>query len=469
MSRTLNIMVVDNEKLVARSIVDLLQMHSYRVKAYYSAESALDALDARKETFDVIVTDINMPRMDGYSFIERLKKDKLTKGQILVLTGYGSIDGAVKALKLGASGYFEKDRDPELLLFQIKKIAETIFLQEKMNSLERKLSSMSDTFYLFGSKNVDVGRVFELAKKVAPKDVNILITGESGTGKEILARYIHQNSMRSEKSFLPVNCSAIPDSLFESEMFGYVEGAFTGALGNKKGFFEQVHGGTLMLDEVGEMPTLNQAKLLTVLEEKTYCPVGSPEYKTTDCRVISATNQDLQERIRSGGFRSDFYFRINTVELYLPPLRERREDILDLAEIFRNFFNRKYQANITKMTKDTRTFLLSYDWPGNIRELKQVIERCVLFAKDNTIDMDVLLSRGMSRKEAGQGLQYKTLTKLYKEAKRDFDRQYFRNALQTVNYNITELSKRSGMNRSYIYQKIKDLGITVRQSGADGI
>ncbi|MBN2323655.1 MAG: sigma-54-dependent Fis family transcriptional regulator [Spirochaetes bacterium] len=462
MSRTLNVMVVDNEKLVACSIVDLLEMHGYRVKSYYSAESALDALQTRKETFDVIVTDINMPKMDGYSFIERLKKDELSTGKILVLTGYGSIDGAVKGLKLGASGYFEKDRDPELLLFQIKKIAETIFLQEKMTSLEQRLSSLSDTFYLFGSKNSDVCRVFELAKKVAPKDVNILITGESGTGKEILARYIHQNSMRSEKSFLAVNCSAIPDSLFESEMFGYVEGAFTGAVGNKKGFFEQAHGGTLMLDEIGEMPTLNQAKLLKVLEEKTYCPVGSPEYKTTDCRIISATNQNLQERIGSGGFRSDFYFRINTVELYLPPLRARREDILDLAEIFRNFFNRKYQANITGMTKDTEYFLLSYDWPGNIRELKQVIERCVLFARNNTIDMDVLRSRGMNRKDAGRDFRNRAFTKRYKEAKRDFDKMYFSSALRTVNYNITELAKRSGLNRSYIYQKIKDLGLTVR-------
>jgi two-component system response regulator HydG len=459
MKRTLNIMVVDNEELVTQSIVDMLEMHGYKACAYYSAESALEALHAKREVFDVIVTDINMPRMDGYSFIEQVKSDGFVDIRILVLTGYGSIDSAVKAIKLGASGYFEKDRDPELLLFELEKIAENIYLHEKMISLEQRLSSRVDDFYLFSSKNQYVKKVFELAKQVAPKDVNILITGESGTGKEILARFIHQNSSRTHKSFLSVNCSAIPDTLFESEMFGHVRGSFTGAVADKKGFFDQVQGGTLLLDEIGEMRPLNQAKLLKVLEEKTYRPVGSTKYKIAGCRVISATNQNLQNRIDSGDFRSDFYFRINTVELNLPPLRERKEDILDLVEIYRRFFNKKYQANITEVTKDTKSFLLDYDWPGNIRELRQVIERCVLFSQDSKIDKEVLLAQGMAKKEYTELPQFPELSKQYREAKKDFDMLYFTNALRVVDYNITELAKMSGMNRAYIYQKIKELGL----------
>lgn len=452
-------MVVDNEELVTQSIVDMLEMHGYKACAYYSAESALEALHAKREGFDVIVTDINMPRMDGYSFIEQVKSDGFVDIRILVLTGYGSIDSAVKAIKLGASGYFEKDRDPELLLFELEKIAENIYLHEKMTSLEQRLSSRVDDFYLFSSKNQYVKKIFELAKQVAPKDVNILITGESGTGKEILARFIHQNSSRTHKSFLSVNCSAIPDTLFESEMFGHVRGSFTGAVADKKGFFDQVQGGTLLLDEIGEMRPLNQAKLLKVLEEKTYRPVGSTKYKTAGCRVISATNQNLQNRIDSGDFRSDFYFRINTVELNLPPLRERKEDILDLVEIYRRFFNKKYQANITEVTKDTKSFLLDYDWPGNIRELRQVIERCVLFSQDSKIDKEVLLAQGMTKKEYTELPQFPELSKQYREAKKDFDMLYFTNALRVVDYNITELAKMSGMNRAYIYQKIKELGL----------
>ena len=462
MNRKMNIMVVDNEELVVQSIVDMLEMHGYKARAYYSAETALEALHAKREAFDVIVTDINMPRMDGYSFIEKVKSDGYNDIRMLVLTGYGSIDSAVKAIKLGAVGYFEKDRDPELLLFELEKIAENIYLHEKMKSLEQRLSSSGDDFYLFSSKNKYVRKVFEIAKKVAPKDVNILITGESGTGKEILARFIHQNSARKHKSFLSVNCSAIPDTLFESEMFGHVRGSFTGAVADKKGFFEQAQGGTLLLDEIGEMRPLNQAKLLKVLEEKTYCPVGSTVYKTADCRVISATNQNLQSKIDSGDFRSDFYFRINTVELSLPALRDRREDVLNLVEIYRRFFNKKYQANITEVTKDTKSFLIEYDWPGNIRELRQVIERCVLFSQDGKIDKEVLLEQGMTKKEYTEVPEFPELTKQYKEAKRDFDRLYFTNALQTVDYNITELAKISGMNRAYIYQKIKELGVKLQ-------
>jgi DNA-binding NtrC family response regulator len=460
MHRTMHIMVVDNEELVARSVVGMLQTHGYKAEAYYSGGSALKALQSGGDDFDLIIADINMPGMDGYTFIEKLRGAGFSDKKVLVLTGYGSIDGAVKAIKMGASGYFEKDRDPELLLFEIQKISESICLKEKMAELERRVSLSDGGWYLFSSKNDKVHKVFDLALQIAPRDVSVFISGESGTGKDILARYIHQKSNRSRKRFLSVNCSAIPDSLFESEMFGHVKGAFTGAVADRKGFFEQVHGGTLMLDEIGEMPVSNQAKLLKVLEEKTYAAVGGSASKTADCRIIAATNRNLQDMIKSGSLRSDLYFRINTVELHLPPLRERREDILDLVEMYLEFFNKKYQTSTTRIDKEARAFLLSYEWPGNIRQLGQVVERCVLFSKDGGIDKEVLLYQGITMNDDSKALTGDNLEKQYKHAKRDFDRVYFSNALQLTNYSISEVARMSGMNRAYIYQKIKDLGLS---------
>lgn len=461
MPRAIRIMVVDNEELVARSVVGMLQTHGYSAKAYLSGESALEALQLGERGFDLIIADINMPRMDGYTFIEKLKGAGFGETKVLVLTGYGSIESAVKAIKLGASGYFEKDRDPELLLFEIRKIAENISLQKKMAELERRVSSSTGDWYLFSSKNEKVRKVFDLALQIAPRDVSIFISGESGTGKEILARYIHQKSMRNKKGFLSVNCSAIPDSLFESEMFGHVKGAFTGAVADRKGFFEQVQGGTLMLDEIGEMPIANQAKLLKVLEEKTYSPVGGSESRSTDCRIIAATNRNLQDMIKSGSLRSDLYFRINTVELHLPPLRERREDILDLVEMYLEFFNKKYQTSAEEISREAKTFLLSYEWPGNIRQLKQVVERCVLFSKDGKIDKEIVHYQGITMNDESSGVARVNLEKQYKMAKRDFDKVYFSNVLQLTNYSISEVAKISGMNRAYVYQKIKELGLSV--------
>ena len=460
MPRTIGIMVVDNEELVARSVVGMLQIHGYAATAYYSGESALEALQLGEEKFDLIIVDINMPRMDGYTFIEKLRGAGFGDKKILVLTGYGSIESAVKAIKLGASSYFEKDKDPELLLFEIQKIAENISLHERMAELQRRVSTTAGDWYLFTSKNEKVRKVFDRALQIAPRDVNVFILGESGTGKEILARYIHQKSTRNKKGFLSVNCTAIPDSLFESEMFGHLKGAFTGAMADRKGFFEQVQGGTLMLDEIGEMPIANQAKLLKVIEEKIYSPIGGSAARSADCRIIAATNRNLQDMIKSGLLRSDLYFRINTVELHLPPLRERRADILDLVEMYLGFFNKKYQTSIREISKEAKTFFLSYEWPGNIRQLRQVVERCVLFSKDGKIDKDMEIYQDITMSDESPDLARVSLEKQYKIAKRDFDKVYFSNMLQLTNYSISEVARISGMNRAYIYQKIKELGLS---------
>jgi two-component system nitrogen regulation response regulator NtrX len=452
----LHVMVVDDDELLVQSLVDMLEMQGYKASPFYSAQSAYAALEKNSKSYDIILTDINMPTMDGYSFIEKIKNKILENVKILVLTGYGSIDSAVKAIKLGADAYYEKDKDPELLLFEIKKIADQIRLQREVANLQQ--GGTDHSLYLFSSENPDTRTTFEMAKQIAGKDVNVLITGESGTGKEILARFIHHHSGRAGR-FVSVNCSAIPDTLFESAMFGHVKGSFTGADKDKPGFFREAQGGTLLLDEVGELMPMNQAKLLKVIEEKTFFQVGSPEAQQSDCRIIAATNQDLAKKLENGDLRSDFFYRINTVPLQLLPLRERKEDILNLAEIYLRFFSRKYQTNTESIDEKGKELLMACKWSGNIRELKQVIERCVLFAVGKVIDADLVKKQMAEAPASSPSDFYDRLSKPYKKAKNAFDKLYFQNALELADNNVNEVARISGMNRTYIYQKLHELGL----------
>jgi DNA-binding NtrC family response regulator len=451
--KKIKIMIVDNESLVLQSLVDLLEVKGYLVTPFESAEKALAVLKKGDEKFDIVLTDINMPVVDGYEFIKRIRQQLKLDIKIVVITGFGSIDGVVKALKLGANSYFQKEQDPELLLFEILKIVEVLRISAEFENLQK--IQQENSLYLFHSNNEKMLKVFKIAKSIASKDVNILITGESGTGKEILSRYIYNNSGVKGK-FVSVNCSAIPDSLFESSMFGHVKGAFTGATGDKVGFFEQAKNGILLLDEIGELTTINQAKLLKIIEEKKYFPVGSSETVNTSCRIIAATNQNLQKKIKEGTFRMDFYYRLNTVKLEIPPLRERKEDIIDFSNIFINQFSVKYQNSICPLTSKGEKALLSYDWPGNIRQLSHTIERCVLFASNNVIDEELIneqISRNIETAPSYGGV----LECSFQEAKKVFEREYFSNLLTKCNNNITEVANISGKNRTYLYKKLKDL------------
>lgn len=455
---SIHIMVVDNEKLVVQSIVNLLEVKGYSIHPFLNAIEAMSVLVHGSIPVDIIVTDINMPNVNGYTFIERIRAANLVDVKILVLTGYGSIESAVKAIKLGADGYFEKDKEPALLLFEVKKIVDEIFLRRRLHALEQQVQSKN--FYLFDSHNKTVQNIYQMAERVAPKDVNILIMGESGTGKEILARFIHQHSIRKNKKFLSVNCSAIPDSLFESSMFGHVKGSFTGADSDCDGYFVQASGGTLMLDEIGELSVNNQAKLLKAIEEMTFFPVGSSKSVTVDCRLISATNKNLQEQIEEKGFRSDLFYRINTVTFELLPLRKRKEDILDFVTLYLNFFSQKYQTFDYSFDQEALDTLIGYNWPGNIRELKQVVERCIIFANDKIIDKKTLLAHGFGEKSFSL-TKVNNFKRCYRDYKYDSDRLYFQSLLQMCENNINEVSRVSEMNRTYIYRKFQELGIDI--------
>ena len=452
----LKIMLIDDDELINKSMSNILEMENYEVETFTSAQKALHYLETMGLCFDIIITDINMPDLDGMSFIKILKEKNWDSVELLVLTGYGSIENAVQAIKLGAAGFFEKQADPQLLLLEIEKIKKTIELRKRMKKMKKDLLEKRHEFYLFQFNNKKVNGIFSMAKQIAEKDVNVLITGESGTGKEILARYIHQHSLRHNKLFLPVNCNTIPDTLFESEMFGHEKGSFTGAISQHAGYFQRAEGGTLFLDEIGEMSSSNQAKLLRVLEDRSFFPVGAKNALLSDCRIITATNANLHELVDSGNFRKDMYFRINTVEFTMPPLRERKEDILDLANYYVDFFNKKYQKEVNGISEDAKRWLVNRKWIGNMRELNHVIERAVLFTQGDTIELDIF-SKNSGQNNSISDQNGETFP--YRQAKRNFEISYFQKMLDVYKGNIAEMAQQVGLERTYIYRKLRELNL----------
>ncbi|RJP64471.1 MAG: sigma-54-dependent Fis family transcriptional regulator, partial [Candidatus Abyssobacteria bacterium SURF_17] len=362
------ILVVDDEKNIGKAFVQLLK-RDYEVEVNLSGEDALKRLDGYRP--DIVFLDINMPGMDGIETLRELVK-KPDHSPVVMMTAYGTIETAVEAMKLGAADYIQKPFSNDEVKLLIRKILE-------LNCLKREVAyyrASSQTEFSF-DQIVGVGeeleKVKEIARRVAPTESTVFIRGESGTGKELLARAIHYSSHRRHGPFVAVNCAAIPEEIIESELFGHRKGSFTGAIEDRTGKFRSADDGTIFLDEVGDMSLKVQAKILRVLEERMVTPVGGTEAHEINVRVIAATNQDVEEMVKKGGFREDLYYRLNVVPLHVPPLRQRREDIPSLAE----HFIRRFTHGDTKVTisKALINRLAEYDWPGNIRELRNAIER----------------------------------------------------------------------------------------------
>lgn len=380
------ILIIDDEK----SILDLLSVvfkkEGYRVRATLSAKKALELLN--KEEFGLILTDIKLPEMSGFEILKRVRESKPDIA-VVMITAYGNVKQAVEALKAGAFDYVVKPFDVDELKIIVAKALEKKRLQEE-NILLRKELKEKHSFETVIGKSKKIKQIYSMIEKIAGTDSTILVTGESGTGKELAARAIHSLSPREENRFVSINCGALPENLLESELFGHVKGAFTGAVADKVGLFEVAQRGTLFLDEVGEMAPWTQVKLLRTLQDKKIRRVGGTEEAAIDVRIIAATNQDLKKKIAEGKFREDLFYRLNVISFEMPPLRERKEDV----PLFVNHFLKKYSMEIGKSMKriapDVMKLFESYPWPGNIRELENVIERTVAIEDRETITLDSL-------------------------------------------------------------------------------
>ncbi len=371
------ILVVDDEPLQRDIIKTILDDEGYET---YTASSGEEGLKIIKEIRpDVVLTDLKMEGMDGIELIESLPEEPFEPPAV-VMTAYGTITSAVEAIKRGAFDYITKPLDTEVLLITIKRAIEKAELLKENLQLQKALFEKFKIEGIVGHSRMMVEAV-EIMRKVSSSHVTVLILGESGTGKELAARAIHYNSSRKSKPFIAVNCAAIPENLIESELFGYEPGAFTGATSRSSGLFEASHGGTIFLDEIGDLPALTQSKILRALQDKEIRRLGSRENIKVDVRIIAATNKDLEKEITNKTFREDFYYRLKVVTIELPPLRERREDIPELVSFFLKKYNQEFGKRIKGIEENALKALKEYHWPGNIRQLESVVERAVLMCE----------------------------------------------------------------------------------------
>ncbi len=380
-----NIVVVDDEIRQAEIIVKILEDHGYRVKGTSRPHEVVDI--ARSNSLDLVITDQAMPGMDGIKLLETLSSMQ-DPPLVIILTGYGTISKAVEAMKKKAFDYITKPIDMDRLLMIVKNALELKRLDRENRELRAIIKGEGlDT--IIGSSGI-IEDIKRIVRKIAPTNSTVLITGESGTGKELVAKAIHNLSLRKAEAFSAVNCAAIPDTLIESELFGYEKGAFTGANASKQGIIGASNGGTLFLDEISELSLAVQAKLLRLIQNREIKPLGSSEIIAVDIRILAATNKVIEQEIKNGRFREDLYYRLNVIPIQIPPLRERKTDIPVLIEHFLKKYNSIHSKSINKLNNDALSLLLKYNWPGNVRQLESVIERTVLLTEGNTITKDDL-------------------------------------------------------------------------------
>ncbi len=379
------ILVIDDDP----NVLDLTQFHlrkqGFEIVTADNGSAGIHLLSS--QPFDVILTDMRLPDMDGIDLVR--KGNELAPGtEIIVITGFSSIDTAIEATKAGAYQFVEKPINYDKLLLMVRQAIER---REQLLELKRLRHRVQpDSFGKIIGSSRAMQHIYAIIESVAASDANVLIVGESGTGKELVASAVHEHSLRARKPFVKINCAALPKELIESELFGHTKGAFTGAARDKEGLIAQARGGSLLMDEIGEMPLELQPKLLRVLQERVYIPVGSEKPLASDFRLICATNRNPLDAIREGLLREDLYYRINTIEIYVPPLRERVEDVQRLAEYFLDVFSERYERPAKSLSREAYERLFAYSWPGNVRELQNVMERAVLMTKAEVIEADVL-------------------------------------------------------------------------------
>lgn len=456
MYKTSNILIIDDEPLMRISISDALKSEGFNVA---SAESGRDGLNAISSTpFDVVITDLKLPEVDGLQILKACKQHSpMTK--TIMITAYGSIETAVEAMKQGAHDYLTKPFLMDELILVVKRLAKLRDLEDENLYLREKVEDKYD-FSGIIAKSDRMKDVFEKIKIVAQSDATVLITGESGTGKELVANALHYNSQRKGEAFVKVSCAALPETLLESELFGYEKGAYTGAFKQKKGRFELAHKGTLFLDEIGEISTLVQVKLLRVLQERQFERLGGTETINVDVRIICATQRDLKKEVQSGNFREDLYYRLNVVPFVLPPLRERREDILILADYFKDIYSKHMNRQIQELSPEVSELLLKYNFPGNVRELENAMERAVTLCRDGKIQPWDLPDDICSLCDEG----FKVANRLHyseplSNAMSTFEKQYIARVLEGTKGNKTLAAKVLSISRKSLWEKCKTYGL----------
>ncbi len=447
------ILIVDDEFSVRESLEKVLSKAGYITLAADSGNEALAALS--KQKIDLVLSDLKMPDGDGVELLKSIKKNH-PDIEVILLTGYGTVENAVEAMREGAYDFITKPPKKAIILSAVERASERQNLALENKYLREQLSKGAPLDEVVG-RSPAFAKILEMVNRVAPLVSTVLITGESGTGKELIARAIHRHSPRANNKFIPVNCAAIPENLVESELFGYMKGAFTGATRDKVGLFKVAEGGTIFLDEIVSIPLNLQAKLLRAIEQKEIMPVGGTKAEILDVRIVAATNKNLAEEVEKGYFRTDLYYRLNVIDILIPPLRERVDDIPELVGHFLKVYNVQLNKKINQVDPAVLNVFKSYEWKGNVRELENVIERAMIMCDGDTLRLEhfaQFYSQQNTAEELQSGL---------KGAVRKFERDTILKSLEVAGHDKSKAAGMLGMSLSSLYRKMAELGIASKE------
>jgi two-component system nitrogen regulation response regulator NtrX len=457
-----HVLIVDDEAEIRESLESILREEEYLVTTAATATEALELL--RDAAYDVVLLDIWLPDRDGLDTLTEIRRmDSANVPEVIIVSGHGTIEAAVRATKLGAYDFLEKPLSLDRTLIVLKNAMKARQMRDDNQEFSRQLAKGTVT-----GNSVPMKALRQQIKLMAPTNGRVLIYGESGAGKELVGRAMHAESLRKDRPFIELNCAAIPEDYIESELFGYRHGAIPGGPTEKRGTFERADGGTLFLDEVGDMSLKTQAKVLRALDEQRFLPVGASHPVHVDVRVIAATNKDLEEEIARGNFREDLFYRLNVIPFFVPPLRDRKEDIPLLVKEFLQQFGAEYGRPHVEMTEDALAALKQYHWPGNVRELRNLVERVlILNPKTQRIErkhLPMLVYRGPSKTESGRnastrGEEFSSLL----QAREAYERDYILKKLDEFHGNVSRAAEGLGLERSHLYRKMKALGVSVKE------
>lgn len=447
------ILVVDDEEIIRDSLSYVLEKEGYEVQKAENGKMAYEKI--LESHFDLVITDIEMPLMKGTDLLEKIKTLNI-QTSVIVITAFGSLETAISALRNGASDYILKPVEFDELLFKAKRLFEVRDLLLENRVLREEIHRKYDFENIVG-KSASIKKVYEMIEAVAETDTTVLISGNSGTGKELVARALHYKSHRKNKPFIAVNCGAISENLIESELFGHKKGAFTGAISDKEGYMKAANGGTLFLDEISEMPPQLQVKLLRAIQEKEYTPVGTTVSLSVNTRFIATTNRNLEEEVKAGKFREDLFYRINVVDIHIPSLKEREEDIPLLADHFLNKYRLELNKNIRGIDNEAMRALLAHEWKGEVRELENIIERAVIFCRNEFITLSDLPPTLRPKDNETEFSFSGSLD----ESVRKFERDFILRALENNDNNKEKTADAMKVGLSTLYRKLKELDIKI--------